>query len=187
MSTARKIVSLPGNRRAKWAVLVFWLIVAVVAAPLSSKLMGAEKNQASSWLPAKAESTKVLDIQAKIQSPNDFPAVVVYYRPAGLTAADRAKATADLGRFATVHGALPHSLGPFPSADGKALDTTLLLAAGAVVVLLLLLTYRSPVLWLLPVLSVVVSLFAAQAFIYLLAAHAGLTVNGQSAGILIVL
>ena len=37
------------------ALLVFWLIVAVVAEPLSSKLMGAEKNQASSWLPAKAD------------------------------------------------------------------------------------------------------------------------------------
>ena len=53
--------------------------------------------------------------------------------------------------------------------------------------MLLLITYRSPVLWLLPVISAGVALASAQALIYLLAAHAGLTVNAQSAGILYVL
>jgi putative drug exporter of the RND superfamily len=51
----------------------------------------------------------------------------------------------------------------------------------------LLITYRSPVLWLLPVISSGVALIAAQAVIYLLAVHAGLVVNAQSAGILDVL
>ncbi|NUU21111.1 MAG: MMPL family transporter, partial [Streptomycetaceae bacterium] len=67
------------------------------------------------------------------------------------------------------------------------IDSTLLTATVAVVVVLLLLTYRSPVLWLLPLLAAGVSLAVSQAVIYLLAAHAGLTVNAQSAGILIVL
>ncbi|MEZ5193941.1 MAG: MMPL family transporter [Nocardioides sp.] len=67
------------------------------------------------------------------------------------------------------------------------LDTPLLYAAGAVVIVILLLTYRSPVLWLLPVFSAVVSLFAAQAVVYFLARDGGLTVNGQSQGILTVL
>jgi RND superfamily putative drug exporter len=62
-----------------------------------------------------------------------------------------------------------------------------LFAALAVVIVLLLLTYRSPVLWLLPVISAGVALISAEALIYLLAAHAGLTVNAQSAGILDVL
>ena len=53
--------------------------------------------------------------------------------------------------------------------------------------MLLLITYRSPVLWLLPVISAGVALTSAEALIYLLATHAGLTVNGQSAGILYVL
>ena len=56
-----------------------------------------------------------------------------------------------------------------------------------VVVVILLLTYRSPVLWLLPVISAAGALTASQAVIYLLAKHAGLTVNAQSAGILTVL
>lgn len=67
------------------------------------------------------------------------------------------------------------------------IDSTLLLSALAVVVVALLVTYRSPTLLLVPVLTVIGALFAAQALIYLLAAHAGLTVNGQSAGILTVL
>ena len=53
--------------------------------------------------------------------------------------------------------------------------------------MILLLTYRSPVLWLLPLITAGVRAHVAQAVIYLLAKNAGLTVNGQSAGILTVL
>ena len=69
----------------------------------------------------------------------------------------------------------------------EGIDGTLLLATLGVVIVILLITYRSPMLWLLPVLSAGVALTVAQAVIYLLAEHAGLTVNGQSAGILTVL
>ena len=55
------------------------------------------------------------------------------------------------------------------------------------VIVLLLLTYRSPVLWLLPIMSAGVALTVAEAVIYLLTQHANLTVNGQSDGILVVL
>src|SRR5204863_796356 len=55
------------------------------------------------------------------------------------------------------------------------------------VIIILLLTYRSPILWLLPVISAGVALTTAQALIYLLAKNGGLTVNAQSAGILTVL
>src|SRR6266571_3283866 len=66
-------------------------------------------------------------------------------------------------------------------------DSTLLYLTAAIVMVILLLTYRSPVLWVLPLTCVFVALTAAQAVIYLLARHAGLTVNGQSAFILTVL
>ena len=67
------------------------------------------------------------------------------------------------------------------------LDTTLLYAALGVVILILLFTYRSPVLWILPIFSAVIALFCAQAVVYLLARYADLTVNAQSASILTVL
>jgi putative drug exporter of the RND superfamily len=66
-------------------------------------------------------------------------------------------------------------------------DSTLLYITAAIVMVILLLTYRSPVLWLLPLSCVFVALTAAQAVIYLLARDGGLTVNGQSAFILTVL
>jgi RND superfamily putative drug exporter len=243
MGRATRIAGIPAGRWTKWIVVGFWLVVLVAAFPLSGKLTGAEKNDAKAWLPANAESTKVLDVQSQIQSPNIFPGVIVYQRASGLTAADRAKAAADAQRFGTVHGVVPNRVvGPIESADGKALqtilqvnlgnegwdnaaktadpiraiihsnangltahitgplgnaadnskvfqgiDSTLLFSALAVVIVILLITYRSPLLWLLPVVSSGVALIIAQAVIYLLAAHAGLTVNAQSAGILLVL
>ena len=243
MTRVRAIVGAPAGRRTKWLVLVFWLVVVAVAGPLSGKLMGAEKNDASAWLPPKAESTQVLNLRSHFVSPNVYPAVVVYDRPGGLTAADKAKATADAARFAGVAGVVQGQVtGPFVSKDGQAIETivpvnlgkngwnsagpaadalrgiaqagasgltvhiagplgyaadsgkafkgidgTLLYSALAVVIIILLITYRSPTLWLLPVISAGVALITAEAVIYLLAAHAGLTVNAQSAGILDVL
>jgi RND superfamily putative drug exporter len=243
MGRPTRIAEIPAGRWTKWVVVAFWLVVLVVAFPLSGKLTGAEKNDAKAWLPANAESTKVLDVQSQIQSPNILPGVIVYERASGLTAADRAKAAADARRFAGVHGVVPgRVVGPIPSADGKAIQTilqvnlgnegwdnaaktadpirtiihsnangltahitgplgnaadnskvfqgidgTLLFSALAVVIVILLITYRSPLLWLLPVISSGVALIIAQAVVYLLAAHAGLTVNAQSAGILLVL
>jgi RND superfamily putative drug exporter len=69
----------------------------------------------------------------------------------------------------------------------KGIDGVLLYGTVIVVVVLLLITYRSPILWLLPVISAGTALMSAEAVIYLLAKHAGLTVNAQSAGILTVL
>jgi RND superfamily putative drug exporter len=66
-------------------------------------------------------------------------------------------------------------------------DYTLLLSTLGIVILILLVTYRSPILWLLPIFSSMVALAGANALVYVLAKYAGLTVNGQSAFILTVL
>src|SRR5215510_3878192 len=240
---ARRLAEIPAGSWTKWVVMGFWVAVIVVAFPLAGKLMGAYKNNASSWLPASAESVKVFNVQTRFQSPDTYPGVVVYYRASGITPADRAKAAADARRFAAIPGVVPGTVaGPIGSADGRAMQTlvsvnvgskgwngtvtpvasmraiartganglashvtgilgnaadnakvfkgigsTLLFAAVAVVIVILLITYRSPVLWLLPVISSGVALIAAQAVVYLLAAHAGLTVNSESGAILDVL
>lgn len=67
------------------------------------------------------------------------------------------------------------------------MDSMLLLATAGVVAVLLLLTYRSPILWILPLLAVAFADQGAMAIIYGLAKHADLTVNAQSSGILPVL
>ncbi|MBD0421641.1 MMPL family transporter [Streptomyces sp. TRM S81-3] len=79
-------------------------------------------------------------------------------------------------------GSLTDSVAVFDS-----LDSTLLLATGLVVAVLLLITYRSPVLWLLPLLSVGFAAVLTQVCTYLLAKHAGLPVDPQSSGVLMVL
>jgi RND superfamily putative drug exporter len=132
MNKARALLRMPGGRRTKWAVLVFWLIVVAVAGPLAGKLTGAEKNDAQAWLPAKAESTQVLKLQSSYQSPNTFPAVMVYYRPAGMTASDLHKAASDVAQFAGVPGVLPQQIaGPFRSHDGQAIETVVPVNLGA--------------------------------------------------------
>jgi putative drug exporter of the RND superfamily len=104
------------------------------------------------------------------------------------TIVDSMMATAEGG----ANGLNVHITGPAGSAADSAaafegIDSTLLFATIGVVVVILLFTYRSPVLWLLPVISAGVALTCAQAVIYLLAKNADLTVNAQSAGILTVL
>src|SRR6266581_741406 len=245
MTTARRA---GGRRRwTKWFALVCWILIVFVLGSLAGKLTGAEKNDASAWLPKHAESTQALNLTGKFQPTNTFPTIVIYERSSGITTADRGKAAADAQRFAHTPDAVGKVAGPLLSKDGRALRTIvnlklgkdgwnglaktvdqlrtiaksraggvsadaglsihvtgpggyaadeskiftsggkLLAITGIIVIVILLLTYRSPLLWILPILTSVVALTTAEGLIYLLAKHAGLTVNGQSTFILIVL
>jgi putative drug exporter of the RND superfamily len=239
-SGGSRLIAFVCGRRSKYLVVVFWVLVVAALGGLAGKLQGAEKNDASAYLPSSAESTQELNEQNLFQSKNLNPALVVYVRDSGVTAADLAKARADARYFASLPAVDGRVTPPAVSQDHKAIqtvvgadlgynsdiggfvtnvknaassgsaglsvyvggpaasaadqikifkgiDTTLLYATLAVVIVLLLLTYRSPVLWLLPILSAGVALTVAQAVIYLLTQHANLTVNGQSEGILVVL
>ncbi len=62
----------------------------------------------------------------------------------------------------------------------------LLIATGALVAVLLAATYRSPILWLVPLMCVGIAIAMAEAILYWLG-RAGLTVNGQSAALLTVI
>lgn len=81
----------------------------------------------------------------------------------------------------------PAALGADQAEAFAGIDGILLISALGVVVVLLLLTYRSPVLWLIPLFCGVASVLTAQGFVYVLAKGFGLTVNGQSAAILSIL
>ncbi|MBO2447176.1 MMPL family transporter [Actinomadura barringtoniae] len=233
---AHRLAGLVSGRRTKWAVLAVWVVLLAALGPLAGKLNDVEKNDAVNWLPKSAESTQVVKLQDQFRKDETMLAVIVYERSGGVTAQDQAKAKADAVAFGKVQGA-EKVQGPFPSKDGKALQTLvpigheevtdavdsvrdivkrgppglnahvtgpagsgadmfkifqsldgfLLIAAGLVVIVLLLIIYRSPLLWIVPVLSAVFALGLSQSVVYLLAKSAGLTVNGQSAGILTVL
>ncbi len=65
-------------------------------------------------------------------------------------------------------------------------DSVLLVATAVLVAVLLAATYRSPILWLVPLMCVGIAEAVAEAVIYLLA-RAGLTVTGQSAALVTVI
>ena len=242
MTILRRLAVLPGGRRGKWAVLVFWLLVAGFAGPIGGKLSTVVKNDQASYLPSDAESTQVLNEVATFPSGKTLPAVLVAVRDSDVTDADRA-AVAQMSAQITarVHVLHGRAGAPVPSRDGRALlvvvpldggldgpavidaiktvrdiaaqspagltvkvggiggitadevnafggiDGTLLIATLVIVVVILLITYRSPVLWIAPLLAVGIAYTLAQAVIYLLAQHAGLLVSGESQGILTVL
>jgi RND superfamily putative drug exporter len=66
------------------------------------------------------------------------------------------------------------------------INGTLLYATAALVLLLLIIIYRSPIFWMIPFFAVLLAEVSSRGFGYLLA-EAGVTVNGQSGGILPVL
>ena len=224
----------------KWIVLGFWIIALMGLGSFAGKLTEVQNNEASSWLPGNAESTRALEKMAPFQDPNAIPTTVVYEKKAGFTPADLAAMKSQAAKLQQMDDVEGKVIGPIPSQDGQAaqtvvtynlgangwnkmpgiadqihdiaaiaggqvliagaggqavdsaeafagLDSTLLLAALGVVILLLLLTYRSPVLWILPIFSVVVSLGCSLGLIYFLAKYAGLTVNGQSQAIVSIL
>ncbi len=241
LSAPRRVAHLVCGRRSKWLVLVLWLLAFAALGPLSARLNSVQVNNAESYLPGGAESTRVIELQREFRAEDTLPAVVVYVREGGVTEQD--VATAEANRLAfigspelTIVGDVPPVI---PSEDGAALqivvpllsedgfalggeidamraiafsaggltvkvdgpagiqgdfvkvfdtlDVRLLGLAAIVVVIILLITYRSPVLWLLPLMSVLAGLTLAQAVIYLLANGDVLVVNGQTASILTVL
>lgn len=236
----RQIAGKLTGRYTKWVVLAFWVVVLAVSSGFAGKLTDVQNNEASSWLPASAESTRALDKMAPFQDENDIPTVVVYLRDGGLTPEDLAAIKGQAAELQNMDGVVGDAVGPLPSKDGAVaqtivtfnfgkngwnalpdaadeirqitaldgvtvhitgaggqaadsaeafagIDGTLLLASLSVVIVILLLTYRSPVLWVLPIVSAVFALFTSEAVIYFLAKYADLTVNGQSQGILTVL
>ncbi len=65
-----RLIAIVCGRRSKYLVVAFWILVVVALGSLAGKLQGAEKNDASSYLPASAESTQELNEQNLFQSKN---------------------------------------------------------------------------------------------------------------------
>src|SRR4051795_3355118 len=92
----RHLAAFVAGRRGKWVVIAAWLVLAVIFAPLGSKLADKTNDRTESFLPKDAESTKVVRLLDK-QFPGGqtVTGLIVYHRPAGLTAQDKAKMVAD--------------------------------------------------------------------------------------------
>ena len=90
------------GRRAKWIVFAIWFVVIFIAsgpANLPGKFEDAENNEATSYLPGSAESTHALHATESLQNGEIAPAVIVFRRESGLTAADRRTIDEDVGEM----------------------------------------------------------------------------------------
>jgi RND superfamily putative drug exporter len=98
----------------------------------------------------------------------------------------------DIKPVAQANGLTPYVTGPggllgdLFGAFGT-LDSSLLLTTLGVVALILIIVYRSPILWIIPLLSALFALSTAGGIVYLLAKNNIIDVDGQSQGILSVL
>src|SRR5690242_7393411 len=117
-----RVIAVICGRRSKYLVVAFWLIIVAATGGLAGKLQGAEKNDASAYLPASAQSTQELNEQAIFQSKNYNPALVVYVRDSGVTAADLQKANADARYFASLGPVKGRVAPPLVSRDHKAIQ-----------------------------------------------------------------
>ncbi|CAB4782472.1 unannotated protein [freshwater metagenome] len=99
---------------------------------------------------------------------------------------------ADMSAWASSNGFVSHVTGIgalFSDLFGAfgGIDSSLLLVTLGVVSFILILVYRSPILWVLPLISAVFALSTAGGIIYILAKNNVIKLNGQSQGILSVL
>ncbi len=236
-----RIAGLVAGPRRKYAVLAAWLGLVAVAVSFAGQVFAIVEDSFDTFLADGAESREVLELQRELLGSETSSVVVVYERRGGVTASDRALATAHASELRERYVPQAPSLPVVPAADGEALlyripistasaqdagdllidvvrdvretvsppddgldvfvtgpgatsadsvevfeglETTLLLAPVLVVTVLLLLIYRSPVLFLIPLLSVLLAYQVASAVMYGLAKTFDLTVNSLGAGVL---
>ncbi len=93
--------TLAAGRRAKWIVFAIWIAIFAFAsgAKLPEKFEDAESNEATSYLPGSAESTHALKATESLQNGEIAPAVIIYRRDGGLTAADKRTIEEDVGKM----------------------------------------------------------------------------------------
>jgi putative drug exporter of the RND superfamily len=136
----------------------------------------------------------VLEAQEPVFAPNNRAALIVQpvqpgegvgdrFQDGVQSIRDRAGSSSD-GLEVKVTGAAGYSLDAIKVFGG--VNGPLLLAAASIVLVLLIAIYRSPIFWMIPFFAVVLAEGASRGAGYLLA-EAGVTINGQTGGILPVL
>jgi RND superfamily putative drug exporter len=169
---------------------------AVVVYERPSGLTGVDKRRISETVSKlnRAREPLVGEAQPPVFSPNGRAAIIVQpvepgegqadrFKAAVQSIRDRAGGSAD-GLSVKVTGAAGYSLDAIKVFSN--INGSLLLVAALIVLVLLIVIYRSPIFWIIPFFTVLLAEGASRGLGYLLA-EAGVTINGQSGGILPVL
>ncbi len=235
-----RLAPIPTGGRMRWLVVVFWIAIVALTAPLAARIGEVEDNGSRAFLPSSSDALRVVELRDGFPTGESIAAVIVYQRDDGLTDADLAKIEADAAAITAANPAF-QAPPPTPSEDGQAalltviipdvgdeqladdvetlreivsadlpdgleakvtgpagigvdlgevfegINGRLLAAAALVVAVLLLITYRSPFLWIIPLLAVALADRLANAVLYVMANVFDIPVNGQSVGIMAIL
>ncbi|WP_207947135.1 MMPL family transporter [Actinomadura sp. 7K507] len=99
-----------------------WVAFLGVGGGYAGRLGEVVKNDDAAFLPAGAEATQVAETAPGFFGAEQTPAVVVYVRDSGITAADRSAVAGDIQAIRPLEGVAGKVAGPIPSADGRALQ-----------------------------------------------------------------
>jgi RND superfamily putative drug exporter len=127
----RQIAGKLTGRVSKWIVLGLWIIGVVVLGSFAGKLTEVQNNEAASWLPGNAESTRALEKMEPFQDPNAIPTTVVYENEDGFSPADVATMQEHATELQAMDDVEGKVIGPIPSKDGQAAQTTVTFNLGS--------------------------------------------------------
>jgi putative drug exporter of the RND superfamily len=102
--------------------IVVWLSVGYVGGPYFGKISQVSSNDATSYLPASSDATKVQNLEVKFADKKVLPAVVLFVRDSGLTAADHTFITATIASIKTASGVSSGVSPAIASKDGEAVQ-----------------------------------------------------------------
>jgi RND superfamily putative drug exporter len=100
--------------------IVVWLSVGYVGGPYFGKISQVSSNDATSYLPASSDATKVQNLEIKFADKKVLPAVVLFVRDSGLTTADRDFVAATIASIKTAPGVSGGVSPAIASKDGQA-------------------------------------------------------------------
>src|ERR1700712_1946026 len=106
LADGRKMSGVPRWLRAALPALLIlvWLSIGGVGGPYFGKISQVSSNDATSYLPASSDATKVQNLEVKFATRKILPAVVLYVRTAGLSASDRSYITARIAAIKKADG-----------------------------------------------------------------------------------
>ena len=102
--------------------IIVWLAIGGIGGPYFGKINQVSSNDATSYLPASSDATKVQNLEATFAGKKVVPAVVVFVRDGGLTGSDRSFVTGRISAIKKVSGVSSGVSPAIPSEDGKAIE-----------------------------------------------------------------
>jgi RND superfamily putative drug exporter len=102
--------------------ILVWLAVGGIGGPYFGKINQVSSNDATSYLPASSDATKVQNDEAKFAGSKELPGVVVFVRTAGLTSGDQTFIAGRISALKKLHNVASGISPAIPSKDNKAIE-----------------------------------------------------------------